>query len=137
MSDYTLDVDLTQLPRGWKVMGFGDGLALAGPGPALDKVRAQIAEVSAIRAIVDEQAEDEALWFVAKTTLEAYLQTALRWLHEIIEGRTGDEIALDLVSTQPRTESDGETDDTSPSRLMHELEETRKGLERCDELPDD
>ena len=43
----------------------------------------------------------------------------------------------DSASTQPRTESDGETDDTSPSRLMHELEETRKGLERCDELPDD
>lgn len=36
--------------------------------------------------LVDEQAEDEGLWFVAETTSEAYLQSALRRLHAVIEG---------------------------------------------------
>jgi hypothetical protein len=35
--------------------------------------------------IVDEQAEDEGLWFVARTAPEAYLQQELRRLHAAIE----------------------------------------------------
>jgi hypothetical protein len=38
-----------------------------------------------VRAIVDEQAEDEGLWFVAETAAEAYLQQELRRLHAAIE----------------------------------------------------
>ncbi len=35
--------------------------------------------------LVDEQAEDEALWFLSPTASEAYLQQALRKLHAVIE----------------------------------------------------
>jgi hypothetical protein len=38
-----------------------------------------------IRTIVDEQANDEGLWFMAETAPEAYLQQALRRLHAAIE----------------------------------------------------
>lgn len=37
------------------------------------------------RALVSAQAEDEGLWFEAKTAPEAYLQQELRMLHELIE----------------------------------------------------
>jgi len=37
------------------------------------------------RKLVDEQAEDEGLWFVAETAPEAYLQMHLRRLHALIE----------------------------------------------------
>lgn len=40
------------------------------------------------RAVVDEQAEDEGLWFVAQTVAEAYLQAALRRLHAAVEGES-------------------------------------------------
>lgn len=36
-------------------------------------------------AIVDEQAEDEGLWFIARTAPEAYLQQELRRLHAAVE----------------------------------------------------
>ena len=40
--------------------------------------------------VVDEQAEDEGLWFNAQTMPEAYLQQELRRLHRIIEmGQSG------------------------------------------------
>ena len=58
------------------------------------------AENTRIRALVDEQAEDDGLWFVAQYAPEAYLQKALRRLHEVIEGKTGGEIARELVSTE-------------------------------------
>jgi hypothetical protein len=35
--------------------------------------------------IVNEQAEDEGLWFVAETAAEAYLQQELRRLHAAVE----------------------------------------------------
>lgn len=44
--------------------------------------------LAAIRALVDEQAEDGMLWFNAETAPEAYLQAALRKLHELIESET-------------------------------------------------
>ena len=37
------------------------------------------------REVVDEQAEDEGLWFVARTAPEAYLQQELRRLHAAVE----------------------------------------------------
>jgi hypothetical protein len=46
-------------------------------------VTAQGAET--VRAIVDEQAEDDGLWFIAETAAEAYLQQELRRLHAAIE----------------------------------------------------
>jgi hypothetical protein len=41
-----------------------------------------------IRALVDQQAEDDGLWFMAETASEAYLQQELRKLHECIEAAT-------------------------------------------------
>jgi len=44
-----------------------------------------------IKALVDEQAEDEGLWFIAQTAPEAYLQQELRALHALIEEVVADE----------------------------------------------
>jgi Family of unknown function (DUF6085) len=41
-------------------------------------------------ALVNEQAEDEGLWFMAMTAPEAYLQQELRRLHAAVEGLTED-----------------------------------------------
>ena len=41
--------------------------------------------IEQLKAIVDEQAEDEGLWFNALHVPEDYLQAALRRLHEAIE----------------------------------------------------
>ena len=37
------------------------------------------------RHVVNEQADDDGLWFVAATAPEAYLQAALRRLHRAVE----------------------------------------------------
>jgi hypothetical protein len=44
-----------------------------------------------VTQVVDEQADDEGLWFEAATAPEAYLQKALRRLHEAIEAQSGQE----------------------------------------------
>jgi len=44
--------------------------------------------------VVNEQADDEGLWFVAETITEDYLQRALRRLHAAVEGKTPTECAL-------------------------------------------
>lgn len=48
--------------------------------------------LAAIRALVDEQAEDEGLWAIypmgQQPIMEAYLQQELRRLHALIEART-------------------------------------------------
>ena len=41
--------------------------------------------------MVNQQAEDEGLWFRAQTAPEAYLQQALRDLHTVIEEETPSE----------------------------------------------
>ena len=43
------------------------------------------AEAEGVRALTAQQAEDDGLWFEAKTAPEAYLQAALRRLHAVIE----------------------------------------------------
>jgi hypothetical protein len=43
-----------------------------------------------LRQMVDEQAEDDGLWFVAQTAPEAYLQQELRRLHAAVEAVLGD-----------------------------------------------
>jgi hypothetical protein len=46
------------------------------------------AVLARLRQIVDEQAEDEGLWFIAQTAPEGYLQQELRRLHAAIEEGT-------------------------------------------------
>ena len=62
----------------------------------IKKLRQQLA---AIKAIVDEQAEDEGLWFRARRAPEAYLQQALRRLHETIEEKTSEQYVAELLAT--------------------------------------
>jgi hypothetical protein len=45
-------------------------------------------KLDAIRALVNEQAEDFGLWFDAVYAIEAYLQQELRRLHAVIEEQT-------------------------------------------------
>lgn len=39
-------------------------------------------DLSTLRALVEAQAEDDGLWFIARTAPEAYLQQELRRLHK-------------------------------------------------------
>jgi hypothetical protein len=43
------------------------------------------AKLSRVKELVNEQADDDALWCVAGTAFEAYLQQELRRLHSVIE----------------------------------------------------
>lgn len=52
---------------------------------------------AAIKAVVDEQAKDDGLWFFAETCAEAYLQQELRRLHAVIEGKTPEQCAKALL----------------------------------------
>ena len=45
----------------------------------------KIEKLNAIKKLVDEQAFDEGLWFIAEHATEAYLQNALRDLHASVE----------------------------------------------------
>lgn len=38
-----------------------------------------------LKRLVEQQAKDEGLWFIAQYASEAYLQRALRLLHEAVE----------------------------------------------------
>ena len=42
--------------------------------------------IEEIKTLVNQQAEDDELWFIAETAPEAYLQYQLRKLHIVIEG---------------------------------------------------
>ena len=53
---------------------------------------------SAIRQVVDEQANDEGLWCETKYASEAYLQQALRKLHEVIEGKSAEDCAKAVLA---------------------------------------
>ena len=66
-----------------------------------------------VHAVVNEQAEDDGLWFMARTAPEAYLQQELRKLHAVIEG-----------TNQPRTEQEI----FDPSDTIYP--------ERCPRVPD-
>ena len=50
--------------------------ACVAAGPGID---------ASVRAVVNEQAEDPALWLIQPTITEEYLQRALRRLHAVIE----------------------------------------------------
>ena len=54
------------------------------------KIKKLEAEKVGLGIMVDEQAEDDGLWFQAETAPEAYLQQELRKLHALIEGDSDD-----------------------------------------------
>jgi len=53
---------------------------------------------TAIKALVEEQANDDGLWFQAETCAEAYLQQELRRLHATIEGKSPEQCVSDLLA---------------------------------------
>jgi hypothetical protein len=57
----------------------------------------QLERMALARELVDVQAEDDGLWFMARYITEGALQQALRELHELVEGKTQLESARDLV----------------------------------------
>jgi hypothetical protein len=97
------------------------------PKPRLDAAEARIAELESLRAepptdqftneevdkfpidglqaLVNEQAEDELLWFIAETMPEAYLQQELRRLHAAIEKRVAPPTDGDLISRKAAIEA--------------------------------
>jgi hypothetical protein len=50
-----------------------------------------------IKAVVDEQANDDSLWFVPETITEDILQRALRRLHAAIEGKSSEQCAIEVL----------------------------------------
>jgi hypothetical protein len=54
------------------------------------------AERTAVQRIVDEQAEDGGLWFLAANAAEAYLQQELRRLHAAVEAERSNVIRCAL-----------------------------------------
>lgn len=52
----------------------------------MDEIEKLQARAANIQQVVDEQANDMELWFLAETAAEGYLQQELRRLHAIIEG---------------------------------------------------
>lgn len=56
---------------------------------------------NAARQLVNEQAEDDGLWFVAETAAEAYLQQELRRLHHVIETGAEPWVDDDIYSEAP------------------------------------
>jgi hypothetical protein len=54
-------------------------------------------DMTRIKTLVDEQANDPGLWFQAQTASEAYLQQELRRLHEAIEGVSSRQIGANTV----------------------------------------
>ncbi len=52
----------------------------------------KITKQELLKSLVDLQAEDEAIWFIADRASEAYLQEALRLLHAVIESNDIKEI---------------------------------------------
>lgn len=53
-------------------------------------------------ALVQQQAEDEGLWFHARTATEAYLMAALRDLHAAVEADYQRKNPNPFLSTDPR-----------------------------------
>jgi len=48
-------------------------------------------KMEALRQLVNRQAEDDGLWFNARTAAESYIQQELRKLHALIEDNTLDD----------------------------------------------
>ena len=71
------------LPQARHALGVARGWTV--PTATDEDVALLIKRIDAAREIVDEQAEDDGLWFVARTMPEAYLQQELRRLHAAIE----------------------------------------------------
>jgi hypothetical protein len=50
-----------------------------------------------IKAVVDEQTNDDGLWFIPVTITEDILQKALRRLHAAVEGKSPEQCAIETL----------------------------------------
>lgn len=68
-----------------------------------EEARATTAEAALreVKALVDQQAEDDGLWFHAETAAEAFVQRELRKLHAAVDGVSPQEIARDIIEGMP------------------------------------
>ncbi len=57
--------------------------------------------MKALKKLAEAQATDAGLWFMAKTAPEAYLQEALRRLHQAVGAQTGDTPSLRAATDKP------------------------------------
>ena len=64
----------------------------------IERIAALTTERDEALRVVNEQANDEGLWFVATKAPEAYLQKELRRLHAAIEGKTQEDCARAALS---------------------------------------
>lgn len=78
------------------VYGYALRDDMAAAAAEIRRLSARCAALEQAQALVNTQAEDEGLWFVAVTISEGYLQQELRRLHAAIEG------ALSTPSEEPR-----------------------------------
>ena len=69
-------------PNSWRLPLLAAGSTEMADNPTKDPLDV----LADLKHLVDEQAEDEGLWFLAATAPEAYLQQELRRLHAAIEG---------------------------------------------------
>ena len=66
-----------------------------------------LTRIYAAIAVVEDQANDDRLWFEAETLTEATLQKELRRLHAAIEGVTPDEAAMAWLAKRMEGRRDG------------------------------
>jgi hypothetical protein len=64
----------------------------------MDAAIGYLNELEAIRAVVNEQAHEDALWFQPRSVPEHILQDSLRRLHAVIEGKTPEQCAIKIVT---------------------------------------
>lgn len=64
------------------------------------------ADSERVKNLVASQAEDGGLWFCAETAPEAYLQAALRVLHEAVEGKSQEKCARAAAQAAVQTETE-------------------------------
>ncbi len=94
-----------------------------------EAIESQQLAINELVEIVNEQADDEGLWCEPVCASEAYIQSALRRLHEVIEGKSSKDCALEALNTHSlNTElydavvalyNDGEGDYTDEAKVFY------------------
>jgi hypothetical protein len=113
----TKDEAITSLQDRMRVQADRISLLESQRASAFYQLQQAQARVKAVGTLVDAQAEDEGLWFVAATAPEVYLQQELRRLHVAVEAALAEgdahccpECALKAKVIAPVGEGDADAD---------------------------
>ena len=112
---------LDQIKNRWKQREFGDSSDVTDVWWLIGKVEHLGSEVERLREakeLIEIQAEDDGLWFVAETAPEAYLQESLRRLHEVIEGVSQEECARRALEPTPQPPPNQPSYETLTKKFM-------------------